>query len=143
MGEARPRFRKVEKLTAAEQYREDWRCTECGARESKMPGAVPRISDGTPGPATTYQKACSEKCRKRRTARVLSPRYTRKPSVRVPRRVTRAATIAGQLVDWLGPDFSKAYVGGRDEAVAQLGLALERYLEGNRRGLRRERGDPS
>lgn len=118
-------------------YREAWRCVVCGRRDSQLPGAVPRISDGSPGPASTYQKVCSVRCRKRRVARDLAPRYTRTPSVRVPRRVARAKQISGQLVDWLGPDFERA-VGGREEAVSKLGLALERLLEGNPRVLRRE-----
>jgi hypothetical protein len=40
-------------------------------------------------------------------------------------------------VEWLGADFARA-LGGAEEASAKLALALERYLEGNPRGLRRE-----
>lgn len=124
-------------LSPVERYRERWRCSVCGSRESKLPGAVPRM-DGTPGPRSSYQKACSTECRRKRSTEVLNPRYERKPTPRIARRAVRAERVAAQCVEWLGEDFSRAF-GGRDEAVSKLGLALERYLEGNPRGLRREK----
>ncbi len=124
-------------LLAVEDFRERWRCTTCGGRDSKLPGAVPRVSDGTPGPTSTYQKVCSAQCRRQRKTDVLNPRYGRRSTLRVARRVQRAERIAAQCVEWLGADFARA-LGGAEEASAKLALALERYLEGNPRGLRRE-----